>query len=142
MLQIEGKLGVFLSKMFSVDLYFRLILNTIFTGSKGDGSLQPDPTTRRPPTVIPDNRDDKDRDYDVNPRPTPKQPDETINPCSHSIDALTVIRKEVFIFIGSVSSHAFLQTLHAFLWQKKLMSIFSCNSKYICIYCHNRLNCS
>ncbi|XP_053375435.1 matrix metalloproteinase-2-like [Mercenaria mercenaria] len=76
-------------------------------GSKGDGRLppRPDPPTRRPP-VTPDPRDrDRDRDrndgYTVNPRPTPKRPDYAVNPCSHSIDAITVIRKEVFIFIGS-----------------------------------------
>ena len=38
------------------------------------------------------------------PRPRPPfKPGNESNPCNHPIDAITVIRKEVFIFIGDVS---------------------------------------
>lgn len=72
-------------------------------GSRSGDRLPPRPdprTTPRPTIVIPDDRGkDQDR-YD--PRTTPRLPDQNINPCSHSIDAITVIRKEVFMFIGPV----------------------------------------
>lgn len=79
-------------------------------GSKTGGFI-PDPVTPRPTyrpvvtdrpgyTVNPHDRD-RDRDRGVTRRPHyPDQEDKNIL-CTHSIDAITVIRKEVFIFIGS-----------------------------------------
>lgn len=65
-------------------------------GQKGD-PIPPRPTTPR--YEYPDETD-RDDGRSPDPRPDPKIPDQGVNPCTHPIDAITVIRKEVFMFIG------------------------------------------
>ena len=60
------------------------------------GPVTPRPVTPRPPVV-----DDKDRTNP--PYRTPSPPTHDTTPCDGGIDAVTVIRKEVFIFKGAVS---------------------------------------
>ena len=84
----------------------RYLSYDFFAGSKGGGYI-PDPVTPRPTY-----RPKTDRPgYTVNPHDRdrvtahpPYYPDsgDKNTLCSHSIDAITVIRKEIFIFIGSV----------------------------------------